>query len=223
MTALWMSAHAFSAPECRKQLARTLIVRVVRDEMRTNILDNRSISVRISQGIEDLLGGTARQSQFAAGRSINQLSMVLVEHQKRDCIGAEDFEILQGQMLQVAQEWSLSEDVYVRCAHRLYDVVVHHCPRRLDPQPLECVRVRVEGLRWPRGWPFGGRLVPPQAEEADFADLIADIVERRQKLFRDFPPSPPIMPDMEDAIDLRRRGGRIDPKGGVIAEEWQRA
>jgi hypothetical protein len=40
MIALWAAAHAFSTPECRKQLTRTLIVRVVRDEMRTNILDN---------------------------------------------------------------------------------------------------------------------------------------------------------------------------------------
>src|SRR5882672_1836827 len=168
MIALWASVHAFSTPECRKQLMRTLIVRVVRDEMRTNILDNRSVSVGISQGVEDLLGSTAGQGQLAAGRSIDELSMILVEHQKRDCVGAEDLEILQGQMLQVAQERSLSEDVYARRAHRLYDVVVHHGPRRLDPQPLECVRVRVEGRGWPRGRAFGGRLVPPQAEKTDF-------------------------------------------------------
>jgi hypothetical protein len=40
MIALWASAHPFSTPEGRKQLTRTLIVRMVRDEMRTNILDN---------------------------------------------------------------------------------------------------------------------------------------------------------------------------------------
>jgi uncharacterized protein YbjT (DUF2867 family) len=56
---------------------------------------------------------------------------------------------------------------------------------------------------------IGGRLVPPQAEEADFAHLIADLVERRQKLFGDFLPSPPIVPDMQDVIDLRRHGGWI--------------
>src|SRR5882724_7726415 len=113
MIALWASAHAFSTPECRKQLMRTLIVQVVRDKMRTNILDNRSVPIGISQGIEDLLGSAAGQGQLAAGRSIDELSMILVEHQKRDRVGAEDLEILLGQMLQVAQERALSKDVYV--------------------------------------------------------------------------------------------------------------
>src|SRR5689334_2116496 len=219
MIGLWVSAHASSAPECRKQLTRTLIVRVVCDEMRTNILDNRSVPVGISQGIEDLLGSTPGQGQLAAGSSIDKLSMIVVEHEERDCVGAEDLEILQGQMLQVTQEWTLSEDIDMRRAHRLYGIVIHHGPGRLDPQPFECVGVRLEGLRRPRSRPFGGWRVPPQAEKADFAHLIADLIERRQKLSGDFLPSPPIVPEMEDVIDLRRRGGWIDPEGGVIAEE----
>src|SRR5262245_11807230 len=146
MIELWASAHASSAPECRKQLTRTLIVRVVCDEMRTNILDNRSVPVGISQGIEDLLGSTPGQGQLAAGWSVDELSMILVEHEKRDCVGAEDLEIFQSQMLQVAQQRALSEDIDVRRAHRLYHVVVHHGARCLDPQPFERVRVRVKGL-----------------------------------------------------------------------------
>src|SRR3954466_13926750 len=173
MVALWASAHTFSTPECRKQLAGPLIVGVVRGEMRTNILDSRSVFVGTSQSIEDLLGSTAGQSQLATGRSIDELSMILVEHQKRDCVRAEDLEIFQGQMLQVAQERALSENIYARRAHRFYDVIVHHSSGRLDPQSLECVRIREEGLGGPGGRPFGGRLVPPQAEKANFTHLIA--------------------------------------------------
>src|SRR6478735_5671070 len=71
--------------------------------------------------------------------------------------------------------------------------------------------------------PFGWWRIPPQADEPDSADLLANLPDGGQQLGGHLSPSPPVMADVQNVIGLRWRSGRIDLKRGIVTEERERA
>ena len=188
-------------------------------EMPADVLDDAAVVVGAAQGIAQLGGDRSRQAQFAPREAVHGFCMIGVQHQQRDGVGAEDLEILERQVLQVTQHGPLRHDVDPRRAHRADHVVIHDRLRCLDPQPAEPFRVGREGVLGPRRRSLGRRRIPPQADEGDAADLVADLLERRQQLAGNLSPAPPVVAEVEDIVLLGGRRGRVELQSRVVPVE----
>src|SRR5438045_2290408 len=108
-------------------------------------------------------------------------------------------------MLDVGQEGPLGEYVDVGGAHRADDLRIWDGLRGANAQSKKRLGFRSKRkLQALRLRPFRC-LIPPESEKSDLTHLATNPFKGRQQFLGNVLPSPPVMADVQDVIDLGRR------------------